>query len=55
LPGKTGQASPAAHGDHDIGGLHFAGGQRLGELGKDVEPDLGHGLDDGGVELVRRL
>ena len=45
----------AAHGDHDVGGLDFAGGQRLGELVGDVESDLGHGLDDGGVELVGGL
>jgi hypothetical protein len=29
----------AAHSDHDIGGLHLAGGQWLGELAGDVEAD----------------
>jgi hypothetical protein len=41
----------AAHGDHHVSGLRFAGGQRFGELAGDVQADLGHGRHDGRVEL----
>jgi hypothetical protein len=46
LPGKTGQ------GDDDVGGLHGFGGEGFGEFLGQVEPDLGHGLRDGGVDRV---
>ena len=38
--------------DHDVGGLHDVVGQRLGELLRQVETNLGHGGQDGGVDLV---
>src|SRR5215475_8630887 len=45
----------AAHGDHNVGSLHLVSSKWLGELSGDVEADLGHGLDDGGVELAGGL
>jgi hypothetical protein len=47
---RTGVA--AAHGDHDVGGLDSPAVQRLGELRRDVQADLGHGLHHGGVQLA---
>src|SRR5262249_47182868 len=44
----------AAHGDHHVGGLYVAGGQRLGVFAGNVEADLGHGGYDGRGELVAR-
>src|SRR5699024_10745908 len=42
----------AAHRDDDIGCSHGVGGEELGALGGDIDADLAHGVDDGGVELV---
>jgi hypothetical protein len=46
---------PAAHGDNDIGRLDLLGGEPFGDLAGDVDADLGHGPDDGGVELAGGL
>src|SRR5580693_4753093 len=53
--GVHGAGVAAAHGDDDIGGPDLVAGQRLGELAGQVEADLGHGLDDGGVDLAGGL
>jgi hemoglobin len=55
LPRKDRARVAAAHRDHDVRRLHFPGRQRLGELRGDIQADLGHGLDDGGVQLAGRL
>ena len=45
----------AAHGDHDVGGLHGGVVELLGvgAAGVQVDTDLGHCFDDGGIDLVR--
>src|SRR5690625_1517089 len=56
LPAGVDRAGVAtAHGDDDVGGAYDVVGQRFGELLGDVETHLGHGCDDGGVELVGGL
>jgi len=55
LAGVDGAGVAAAHGDDDVGGLDLVAGQWLGVLAGQVEPDLGHGGDDGGVELAGGL
>src|SRR5580698_1396258 len=40
----------ATHGDDDVRGPDLLIGQPLGELARDVDADLRHGLDDGRVE-----
>jgi len=47
---RTGVA--AAEGDDDVGGADHLVGQRLGELERDVHPDLGHRLHHDGVDLL---
>jgi hypothetical protein len=49
LAGVDGAGVAAAHGDDDGGGLDLVAGQRLGELSREIQADLGHGLDDGRV------
>ena len=51
LAGVEGAGVAAAHGDDDIGGTDDLVGPGLGELVGDVDADLGHGGDGGGVDL----
>ena len=51
----NGAGIATAHRDHDVSGLHLIGGEPLGNLARDVDAELGHGLDDGRVELVGGL
>ncbi|HEX6454457.1 MAG TPA: hypothetical protein VF060_33975 [Trebonia sp.] len=55
LAGEDRAGTTAPHGDHDIGGLHLAGSERLEMLTGDLEADFGHGLHDGGIEFIGRL
>jgi hypothetical protein len=55
LAGVDGAGVATAHGDDDTGGLDLSSGQRFGELARDVEADLGHGGDHGGVEFAGGL
>ena len=50
-----GACVPTPHRDHHVGGTHDLVGQRLRELLADVEPHLGHRLDDSRIDLVGRL
>src|SRR5947209_2996096 len=43
---------PATHRDDGIRVAHDLIAERLGELLRDVDPDLRHGLNDGGVDLL---
>src|SRR5690606_28325554 len=52
LAGVDGAGVAAAHGDHDVGGADGVVGEGLGELFRQVQPDLGHHLVDGGVDPV---
>lgn len=44
----------ATHRHHDIGGGDDIVGQRFGEVVAQVDPDLGHRLDHGGVDRMDR-
>ena len=56
LAGEDRAGVAAAHGDHDVG--RPDGGLveplRVGAARREVDADLGHGLDDGGVDVVGR-
>jgi hypothetical protein len=45
----------AAHRDHDVDVPHDLVSQELRSLGRDVDSDLRHRLDDRGVEVIGRL
>ena len=55
VSGEDGVGVPAAHGDDDIGSLHDLVGPGFGEFAGDVDANLGHRRDGGGVDLVARL
>ena len=49
---EDGAGIAATHGDDDIGGLDDLVGPGLGEFAGDIDADLGHGFDGGGVDFV---
>ncbi len=51
-PGEEGVGVAAAHGDDDVGGLDRVSGEHFGCAVGDVDADLGHCFDGGGVDLV---
>ena len=52
LTREHGAGVPASHGDDDVGGADDLVGPGLGDLGADVDADLGHGGDGGVVDAV---
>src|SRR5439155_5120787 len=52
LAGQDRTGVPTAHGDDRVGVANDLVRERLGELLGDVDPDLGHRLQDGRVDLV---
>src|SRR5690606_33368956 len=52
LAGVVRAGVAAAHGDHDVGGLDGVAGERLGKLGGEVDPELGHDRDHGRVDSI---
>jgi hypothetical protein len=50
--GEVGEGVATAHGDDHGGGFYGLGGEDLRMLVRNVDPDLGHGFDGGGVEGV---
>jgi hypothetical protein len=54
-PGEDGTYVSAPHRDHDVGVAHGLVAQELRPLSGEIDPDLGHDLDDRGVQTVGGL
>ena len=49
--GEVGAGVTAAHGDHDVAGLHRIAAEDFRGGGGDVDAEFGHGRDSDGVDL----